>query len=184
MWRYAQRSRSFRHPPEYRMLLPFKSLFGRPPASELSIDFRPCEDAGRPRQRKIEHCPLENRLLTQPSRVAHELLTGHHVKGVDQMAHHLMRRHPSPTPHAVRTHLSQPLEDFDGVTLFRQRLHRVTGPAGDGRRRPRGTRRALPGGPSRRLRGAPGTRDCPAARRSAGCWQESARRSNPWSRPV
>src|SRR5688572_20006070 len=39
------------------------------------------------------------------------------------MAHHLMRRHLSPTTHAFRAHPSQPLEDVDYVTLLRQRLH-------------------------------------------------------------
>lgn len=100
----------FGHPSEYRMPLPLEiallrrddshqclelchicSEVDRLPAAELLIDFRPCEDSSRPRQGKIEYGPLEDRPLMQPGGVADRLRTCHHVKGVDEVAHHLVR---------------------------------------------------------------------------------------------
>jgi hypothetical protein len=131
---------ALRHPAEYRMPLPFGSPWGDalhsrrelsdvrgevdgPRAFQLLIDFRPSEDSRRPRQRKIQDHPLDDRPLKQACGVAHRLLTRSHPKRVSQVAHHLVCRHPPPATHTFRAHRSQPLNDLGLVALPGKRLH-------------------------------------------------------------
>ena len=82
-----------RHPAENRMRLPVeisrmrrdeiqqrhelgdvRGEIDRPRPSNFLIEFRPCEDSSRPRQRKIKSDPFDHRSLKPPGGVAHRLL--------------------------------------------------------------------------------------------------------------
>jgi len=83
--------------------------FGSP---NLLIDFRTRRNSGWPPDRQVQRDPLHQRSLQKAAGIACSSLTDCNPARVAEMADHLVRRHLSPAPGALRAQGSQPANDL------------------------------------------------------------------------
>src|SRR6266540_4142857 len=85
----------------YELSLVALEIIGRSSA-DLLINFRPRLDSPRPRQRRVKRDPFHYRARKRVADRRNLFLAKREFKRVAQMADHLMRRHLTPPPPAVR----------------------------------------------------------------------------------
>src|SRR5262245_60611928 len=76
-------------------------IIGRSSA-DLLIHFRPRLDSMRPRQRRVKRDPFHHRTGERVADRRNLFLAKREFKRVAKVANHLIRRHPTPPPPAVR----------------------------------------------------------------------------------
>ena len=83
-------------------------------------------DSRRPRERRVQRDPLDDRPLHHVGSEAHRLVACDDPKGVAEVADHLVSRHPSPAAVALRSHLPQSQKELSLVAWSSQGFHVVS----------------------------------------------------------
>ncbi len=92
-------------------------------SANLLIHLRHRLDAVRPGQRRAKRNPLHHGSSKQILDRACAALSQRKFERIVQVANHLVRRHPAPSPLAIRLNVAQTLEDFFPVGWIQKALH-------------------------------------------------------------
>ena len=80
-------------------------------------------DPRRPTQRPVQRDPFHERALAERGRRLDRLLAKRHAGAVDEVTHHLRRRHASPSSCGVGAEAHESPQNRGLVTRVRERLH-------------------------------------------------------------